>query len=233
MPNNPALVGWTTWWQSIDAAQMRLTNRIPITVMVTELDRSPGRLPLSGVDPCRSTSSSSTAETGATVADYWAATDRGYTDAIRRRPDEPTRRLNEVAHTVYRRVYDTSRIEWVPSSVTDFLNGRKNGTTYPHVNELPSLNGLYLTSFLRRRNFSTAMIRNFYSDQAQLEAILREKEAQARRDLVDVHLHRPGRARGHRGVLPEAPPRGQMVYGGASLYSLRNVMSPADATASS
>lgn len=33
VPNNPALVGWTTWWQAVEAAQVRLTNRIPITVM--------------------------------------------------------------------------------------------------------------------------------------------------------------------------------------------------------
>ena len=33
VPNNPALVGWTTYWQSVDASQMRLTNRITITVM--------------------------------------------------------------------------------------------------------------------------------------------------------------------------------------------------------
>src|SRR5262245_40712020 len=112
----------------------------------------------------------------ATVADYWASTDHQYTEAMRNAPDESTRLFNEVSHTVYRRVYDTSRIEWVPSSVTDLLNSRKNGTTYPHVNELPSLNGLYLTSFLRRRNISTAMIRNFYSDKDKLELLLREKK---------------------------------------------------------
>jgi hypothetical protein len=32
VPNNPALVGWTTYWQSIDAAQMRVTNRLSVTV---------------------------------------------------------------------------------------------------------------------------------------------------------------------------------------------------------
>ena len=29
----PALVGWTTYWQAVEAAQMRLTNRITITVL--------------------------------------------------------------------------------------------------------------------------------------------------------------------------------------------------------
>jgi len=33
VPNNPALIGWTTYWQAADAAQLRLTNRITITVM--------------------------------------------------------------------------------------------------------------------------------------------------------------------------------------------------------
>ena len=33
VPNNPALAGWTTFWQAIDAAQMRFTNRITVTVM--------------------------------------------------------------------------------------------------------------------------------------------------------------------------------------------------------
>ena len=33
VPNNPALIGWTTYWQSVDAAQMRLTNRLAITVL--------------------------------------------------------------------------------------------------------------------------------------------------------------------------------------------------------
>ena len=33
VPNNPALIGWTTYWQAVDAAQMRLTNRVTITVM--------------------------------------------------------------------------------------------------------------------------------------------------------------------------------------------------------
>ena len=32
VPNNPALVGWTTWWQAIDVAAMRFTNRLSITV---------------------------------------------------------------------------------------------------------------------------------------------------------------------------------------------------------
>ena len=32
VPNNPALVGWTTYWQAIDVAAMRFTNRITITV---------------------------------------------------------------------------------------------------------------------------------------------------------------------------------------------------------
>jgi hypothetical protein len=33
VPNNPALLGWTTYWQAIDAGQMRFTNRITVTVM--------------------------------------------------------------------------------------------------------------------------------------------------------------------------------------------------------
>ena len=33
VPNNPALVGWTTYWQAAEASQMRFTNRITITVM--------------------------------------------------------------------------------------------------------------------------------------------------------------------------------------------------------
>ena len=33
VPNNPAFVGWSTWWQAVDAAALRLTNRINITVM--------------------------------------------------------------------------------------------------------------------------------------------------------------------------------------------------------
>ena len=33
VPNNPALVGWTTYWQAIDIAQTRFTNRVAITVM--------------------------------------------------------------------------------------------------------------------------------------------------------------------------------------------------------
>ena len=33
VPNNPALVGWTTWWQAVEATQMRFTNRIAITVL--------------------------------------------------------------------------------------------------------------------------------------------------------------------------------------------------------
>ena len=33
VPNNLGLIGWTTYWQAIDAAQMRLTNRIQITVL--------------------------------------------------------------------------------------------------------------------------------------------------------------------------------------------------------
>jgi hypothetical protein len=33
LPNNPALIGWTTYWQSIDASQMRFTNRVTVTVM--------------------------------------------------------------------------------------------------------------------------------------------------------------------------------------------------------
>jgi anaerobic magnesium-protoporphyrin IX monomethyl ester cyclase len=164
----------------------------------------------------------------ATVADHWKATDREYTAAMATAPDERTRLFNEVAHTVYRRVYDTSRIEWVPSSVTDFLNGRKNGTTYPHVNELPSLNGLYLTSFLRRRNVSTRMIRNFYSDQDKLEVILREEKPKlVAISSTFIYTDQP--------VLADIAafcrkhcPGVQIVYGGASLYSLRNVIEPAD-----
>jgi FG-GAP-like repeat len=33
LPNNPALVGSTTYWQAIDAVQMRFTNRLTVTVM--------------------------------------------------------------------------------------------------------------------------------------------------------------------------------------------------------
>ena len=164
----------------------------------------------------------------ATVADHWASTDREYSEAMRSARDETTRLYNEVAHTVYRRVYDTSRIEWVPSSVTDFLNGRRNGTTYPHVNELPSLNGLYLTSFLRRRGFSTAMVRNFYSDLSQLETILRERKPKVVA-ISSTFIYTDTTAlediaafcrKHHPGV--------KLVYGGASLYSLRNIIEPPD-----
>jgi FG-GAP-like repeat len=33
LPNNPAIVGSTTYWQAIDAVQMRFTNRLTVTVM--------------------------------------------------------------------------------------------------------------------------------------------------------------------------------------------------------
>ena len=32
-PNEPALVGWTTYWQALDAAAMSLTNRLTVTVL--------------------------------------------------------------------------------------------------------------------------------------------------------------------------------------------------------
>ena len=32
VPNNPALVGWTTYWQAVDATPLKVTNRITITV---------------------------------------------------------------------------------------------------------------------------------------------------------------------------------------------------------
>jgi hypothetical protein len=31
--NNPAYVGWTTYWQAIDVTQMRFTNRLTVTVL--------------------------------------------------------------------------------------------------------------------------------------------------------------------------------------------------------
>jgi anaerobic magnesium-protoporphyrin IX monomethyl ester cyclase len=164
----------------------------------------------------------------ATVADHWTTTDREYTEAIRTAGDERSRMMAEVGHTVYRRVYDTARIESKPSSVTDFLNSRKSGTTYPHVNELPSLNGLYLTSFLRRRNFSTAMIRNFYSDKDKLEVLLREKKPKVVAiSSTFIYTDQP--------VLEDIAafcrkhhPGVKLVYGGASLFSLRNIIEPAD-----
>jgi hypothetical protein len=33
VPNNPALIGSTTYWQAIDVTQMRFTNRLTITVL--------------------------------------------------------------------------------------------------------------------------------------------------------------------------------------------------------
>jgi hypothetical protein len=33
LPNNPALVGWTSYWQAVDVATLRVTNRLKMTVL--------------------------------------------------------------------------------------------------------------------------------------------------------------------------------------------------------
>jgi len=162
-----------------------------------------------------------------TVADAWRSVDSEFARQEVEGASEQSRLLGTVARHVYRNVYRTSSVGGVPQSLTELMT-RSTGVRYPSIHELPTLGGLYLTSFLRRRGFRTAMVRNFYTEKAEIEAILREEKP----GLVAVSSTFIAT---NRSVLKEIAtfcrahhPGAKLLYGGAALHSIKYTLEPPD-----
>ena len=103
----------------------------------------------------------------ASVAEEWDSIQGAYSDLAARTGDPLERQSAETAQHVYSRIYGIHNVDGVPSSVVDVLNDRGN-RRFEGIHDLPSLNGLYLTSFLRRRGVRTMALKNFCTEKKKL-----------------------------------------------------------------